>query len=62
MTTKKSQAQVLQDAFLALDDPLSISREDLKEMVIKSGHKAGSIAYYVNAYSLAIRLAEKLSK
>lgn len=61
-TTKPvSKAQTLKDAFLALEDPTTLTKPELKKLVEDCGHQAGSIAYYVNAYTLAIELHKKLS-
>lgn len=60
-TKKVSKAQVLKDAFLALEDPMAITKEELKKLVEDCGHTKGSVAYYVNAYQLAIDLTKKLS-
>ncbi len=60
-TKKVSKAQMLKDAFLALEDPTALTKPELKKLVEDCGHQAGSIAYYVNAYTLAIELHKKLS-
>lgn len=61
VTKPVSKAQALKDAFLALEDPTTLTKEELKKLVEECGHKAGSVAYYVNAYTLAIELHKKLS-
>jgi len=60
VTKTVSKAQMLKDDFLTLEDPLALDKEDIKVMVIKHDHKAGSIQYYVNSYLLAIDLVKKI--
>ena len=55
-----SKAQQLKDDFLQLDNPLDMTKEQIKALVIKHDHKAGSIQYYVNSYLLAIDLVKKI--
>jgi len=60
VTKTVSKAQMLKDDFLTLENPLALTKEDIKAMVIKHDHKAGSIQYYVNSYLLAIDLVKKI--
>ena len=61
VTKPVSKAQALKDAFLALEDPMNITKPELKALVEECGHQKGSIAYYVNSYQLAIDLTKKLA-
>ena len=57
---KESKSGALKAWFLDQENPLTITKDQIKAKCIELDMKGGSVTYYINAYSLAIDLTTQL--
>ena len=60
-TKKETKSGALKAWVLSNENPVSITKSQIKDKCIELDMKGGSITYYVNSYSLAFELAAKLA-
>ena len=62
VTKPKSKKDTLRDWFLEQDEPLKVTKAQLKEACLKFDMHGGSVDFYATAYMMAIDIHSRLTK